>query len=99
MALADPLISNGEGTWSFWSSAGSSVTPVMATVRAPEPPPEPEPVFYAAPGRQHGPFADSRGYRLGLELLDFNPESNPTGRKGQRLPQLRQRMPIRKPTS
>lgn len=55
MALADPLISNGEGTWSFWSSAGSSVTPVMATVRAPEPPPEPEPVFTPPPAVSTAP--------------------------------------------
>jgi hypothetical protein len=44
VALADPLISNSDGLWSFWSSAGSSVTPTTAAVPVPEPPPAPAPV-------------------------------------------------------
>src|SRR4051812_17135365 len=42
-ALADPLISNSDGLWSYWSSAGGSVTPTTATQQAPPPPPEPVP--------------------------------------------------------
>lgn len=44
MAVADPMISNGEGSWSFWSSGGTAVTPTLAQpVTAPTPPPTPTP--------------------------------------------------------
>lgn len=48
MAHAEPLISNGEGNWSFWSSGGAAVTPALAQaprpVSVPTPPPAPVPV-------------------------------------------------------
>jgi hypothetical protein len=41
VALADPMLTNGDGSWSFWSSAGSTVTPTTAAPQAPAPPPVP----------------------------------------------------------
>lgn len=49
MALAEPMISNGEGSWSFWSSGGNSVTPAMARAVTPLATPAPPPTPVAVP--------------------------------------------------
>ncbi|WP_406696117.1 hypothetical protein V5E97_34505 [Singulisphaera sp. Ch08] len=53
VALAEPMISNGEGSWSFWSSGGNAVTPTTARPAPPVAPPAPvtppKPVPVAAP--------------------------------------------------
>ncbi|SIO62274.1 PEP-CTERM protein-sorting domain-containing protein [Singulisphaera sp. GP187] len=52
LAHAEPMISNGVGSWSFWSSGGAPVTPTtalaVATPAPPVPTPTPPPVAVAA---------------------------------------------------